>query len=449
MALALSATSADAASSRAARPRSAADTAQPLIQIGPITDISRGLAGDNAEVEAAAPRRSRYVYDEWIAARGIGFARSTDSGRSFDSPVLLPRSSGGWDPSVAVGPGGVVYAAFMSATATHPGFPIVEVSHDHGQQFTRIRDLIPAKYGNWGDRDFITVGPHGTAYLTWDYGPSAAKVTFYCPSSGSCAFTAGDFNEVIQKSTTGGRTWTRLRPVSPGFPVSGADNGPLLVQPNGRVDVLYQSYPVVNPSTLRLGALGHEHFTASSDGGREWSKPVRLGPKRPGESDFQWWIDGDLAVDAAGNLYATWDTQQPATTSPSSDIGRLSVSVNHGRTWTRPIRVTPDNDGAMHLVQVTGGSRGLAYVAWLSDQSPQGYALYLRVYSVGHGWLTKPLMVSSQFGEKTVWPGDTIGVAVLRATSSTTRIALSWGSQVGTGTDHHTEIYSTVATITG
>jgi hypothetical protein len=33
----------------------------------------------------------------------------------------------------------------------------------------------------------------------------------------------------------------------------------------------------------------------------------------------EWWIDGDVAMDAGGNLYAVWDTQ-----GAGNDIGWLS-----------------------------------------------------------------------------------------------------------------------------
>ena len=47
----------------------------------------------------------------------------------------------------------------------------------------------------------------------------------------------------------------------------------------------------------------------------------------------EWWIDGALGIDAAGNLYATWDTQ-----AASGDIGWLAYSSNHGVTWSAPPR---------------------------------------------------------------------------------------------------------------
>src|SRR5579859_1447275 len=85
-------------------------------QVGPITDVST-CGGKNAEVEQAVDPRLDYVYEEWMGCRGIAFARSTDSGRTWGAPVSLPGTVGSnlntWDPAVAVAPDGTVYASFM------------------------------------------------------------------------------------------------------------------------------------------------------------------------------------------------------------------------------------------------------------------------------------------------------------------------------------------------
>jgi hypothetical protein len=86
----------------------------------------------------------------------------------------------------------------------------------------------------------------------------------------------------------------------------------------------------------------------------------------------RWWTlsrRSSRTGDAAGNLYATWDTQ-----GPGGDIG------------------------------------------WLS---------------FGHGWLCGPAQVSTGFGASAVWPGDTIGISALpQNQSGKTPVMLSWGSAV-------------------
>jgi hypothetical protein len=402
-----------------------ARAASPTYTVGPITDISASCSGQNAEVEQAADPALGYVYETWMGCRGIAFARSTDGGATFETPTSVPGSVGSnvnsWDPAVTVAPDGTVYATFMIARGAQ-WYPVVAASFDHGVTFPQVTSLVPPDAKNWGDRDFIAVGPDGTVYVTWDYGPNRTSVTFLCSPTGSCGFGTGDLNVVMQKSTDGGKTFTPIGApgsfVSPGFPASGGDSAPLVIEPNGRIDVLYQGYQITDTTTFTMNPA-YSYFTSSTDQGTTWSSPVRLGPGNGTMSLDEWWIDGDLAMDAGGNLYAVWDTQGAGT-----DTGWLSASTDHGARWSTPVQVPADQLNVPHVMQVTGGAAGLAYVSFFSNSDPRGYAQYLRTFSLTRGWLSAPVQVSAEFGDPSVWPGDTFGLSTL----SPGRVVLSWGS---------------------
>jgi hypothetical protein len=372
-------------------------------------------------VEQAVDPSLNYVYADWMGCKGIGFAVSTDGGHHFNSPISLPGSVGSnvnvWDPAVTVAPNGTVYAAFMRAKAGD-WYPVVAASFDHGRTFPQVSALVPPVHKNWGDRDFIAVGPDGSVYVTWDYGPNRTSVTYLCSASGSCGFATGDLNVVMQKSTDHGKTFGPMTYVSPGFPASGGDSGPMVIEPNGRIDVLYQGYHITNTTTYTMDPA-YSYFTSSSDGGTTWSAPVRLGPNNGTMSLDEWWIDGAIAMDAGGNLYAVWDTQ-----GQNSDIGWLSYSTDHGQHWSAPIQAPPDQLNVPHVMEVAGGGAGTAYVSFFSSADPRGYAQYLRTFSIARGWLSQPVQVSTEFGDPSVWPGDTFGLSTL----SPGRLALSWGS---------------------
>lgn len=396
-------------------------------QVRGVSEVSRGCGGQNAEVESASDPARNMVYEEWIGCGGIGFARSADAGRTFSPPVRLPRSRGAWDPALAVGPGGDVYAAFMVGRNSRT-YPVVEISADGGRTFPAYRPLVPPHRNNWGDRDFIAVDPRsGTIYVTWDYGPKN-DIKYVCSPTGSCSFTAGDLNAVVQSSTNFGKTWSAITPINPGFPAGGGDSAPVLVEPDHRVDVLYQGYQVLSRKTLKLG-VAYSYFATSTDGGSHWSKPQRLGPLSLSMNTTEWWIDGSLARDSAGNLYATWDTQ-----SGGRDVGWLAFSTDDGKSWSRLVRVTNGNNNAVHIVQVVGAGRGVAYVAWLTDaRSCAGhpcYAQYLRAFSVRRGWLTPVRSLSPPLGNWHVWPGDTIGLSLVGSPRAG-RVAITWGSGIG------------------
>jgi len=399
--------------------------------VGPPVTVSTGpaCAGQDAEVQTAAGARTGVLYENWVGCHGIGFAYSADGGKTFSTGRELPGSGGGWDPAIAVGPRGDVYAAFMVHRDTR-SYPVVDISADHGRTFGAVRPLVPARRNNWGDRDFVAIGPHGAIVVTWDYGPrKLTRKDFTCNPAGSCSFVAGDINVVMQRSTDHGRTWSKIIPISPAFPGSGADSAPLVVEPDGRLDVLYQGYQILSRTTLRLG-VAHSFFTTSADNGRTWSRPRRLGPARLSTSTSEWWIDGSLGLDSAGNLYATWDTQ-----SGGRDVGWLAYSTDRGRGWSRLVRVTRHSFPAMRLVQVLGGGPRLAYIGLLTDGVRCGrmrcYGQYVRAFSIGKGWLTPLTRVSRRFGNRRVWPGDTIGLSLFPGGGPGRRLAVSWGSAIG------------------
>src|SRR5207253_9492813 len=131
-----------------------------------------------------------------------------------------------------------------------------------------------------------------------------------------------------------------------------------------------------------------------------------------------------IALDAGGNLYATWDTQGGSGDGTADDNGWLAYSTDHGQHWSAPIQAPADRLDVPHIMQVAGGGSGVAYVGWLSNSDPRGYAQYLRAFSVKSGWLSAPVQVSTEFGDSSVWPGDTFGISTL----SPSDVVLSWGS---------------------
>jgi hypothetical protein len=389
-----------------------------------ITQIS-ACAGPNAEVEeATAP--PDYVYVDWIGCGGIGFAMSADGGKTWGPATAVPGSVGpahtaasSWDPAITVGRDGTVYASFMYSTGVGHGYtyPVVDVSTDHGASF--VHSFIDKQnLGNWGDRDFIAAAPDGKLYLTWDYAPTASKLKLQCAKIGSCYFTAGELNAVMQVSRDGGQTWSKIVPVQPGYPAGGADSAPLLVNPRtGKVDVLFEGHKT-DPGTLKLHP-GTEFFTSSSDGTHWPARPAAVRADAGTTPLSDWWIDGAISADAAGNLYATWDTL-----TPHGDVGWLSVSINQGRTWSTAMRVTPDSTDQPHIIQSAAGRPGVAYIGWLTSAPAKGYALFIRAYS--HGRLGPIRQVSAKFGSPSIWPGDTFGIAILPNGA----LSLTWGSAV-------------------
>jgi len=96
---------------------------------------------------------------------------------------------------------------------------------------------------------------------------------------------------------------------------------------------------------------------------------------------------------------------------------------------------------------VVGAGPGVADVAWQSDNSPLGYATFLRPFSITKGWLAPAIQVSPRYGNKRIWPGDTFGLSILPAgrENAPERISLTWGSAIKG--HEHSEIYGAVVTL--
>lgn len=396
------------------------------------------LSGGNAEVQQAYDPANGYLYEAWIGCGGIGFSRSTDGGYSFDAASAVPGSTTGptgptnssWDPSVVVAPNGTVYVGYM-VNRTQGDAPVVAWSFDHGATFAGFQYAFRPALSEFSDRDFLAAAPNGTLFLSWDYSPNASIDTIGCAPAGSCYFLTGDYNAVVVHSSDHGANWSDPVPVDPQYPNGACPAAPLLVEPNGTVDILYENYTVGPGHAL---GVGRNEFSRSTDGGATWSAPVAV--ENGTFSNTSWWIDGDLARDRSGTLYATFDTQN----GPWDNAG-VAVSRDDGRSWSATRTLNPDNDSAAHIeVGVSGGENGTAYVAWMGNNSSSGWSTFESVLSGNGSSLGAPTEVSDGYGLDGYWVGDTIGVTYLgRGT-----VAVSWSYALPPAPSAKVEIYAAV-----
>jgi len=262
--------------------------------------VSVGCPG-TGDISQAVDRARQYVYQEFEACddgNGIGLARSANGGKSYTRPVALPGSDGGWDPWLAVAPDGVLYAAFMD-TLGNQTYPVIDVSHDHGRTFRAEYSLRPAHGTNWGDAEYLAVGPNGTLYVAWDYGPSDPEISF---------------------STDGGREWSapaRATPDRKNVPhiteVAGA--GP------GKAYVAWLSSSDPRGYALYLRAFS---ISASRDG-RWLSAAVRISRKFGNPDDFPGDTFG-IATSSPAALAVSWGSAVPGSRGNAS-VSAVPITV--------------------------------------------------------------------------------------------------------------------------
>jgi hypothetical protein len=248
---------------------------------------------------------------------------------------------------------------------------------------------------------------------------------------------------IVSHSGDGGKTWDTGVVAIQG----GAVTWPFIIRPGVALQARAQGdkvyvvgwYVVNPPGQGAAGGAGDRRavVASSDDGGKTWSPPVMVGPSSGTMSLAEWWIDGDIGIDSSGNLYAVWDTQ-----GSTEDVGWLSYSTDHGAHWSNPVQVPPDRALVPHVMEVAGGGSGIAYVSFFSSADPQGYAEYLRTFSTTRGWLSAPVRISPEFGDASIWPGDTFGISTL----APDRVVLSWGSATAT-TKKKSEIFVAPVTV--
>lgn len=419
--------------------------------VGPQIPVSWSIPGQNAEVEQAIDPATHYLYTVWMGgpiASRIAFARSMDGGASFGPALTIPgskefsnstRYTASLDPAIATSSNGTIYVSYEQynltlATGKFWGYVSVAASYDHGKSFTlqgRPLARLTSVTGLTVDRDFLAVAPNGTLYVSWSMIPNQVNWTgnvsvafHHNPGGwGGGGTNRGELNVVISWSRDGGRTWSRPHPVEPGYPFGGGDCAPLVIESSGAIDMVFQQYRSLprQPGNFSDAQLV---FTRSTDGGRTWTAPVVVGNPADRISTNVWWIDANLALGPGGTLYATYDSQLP-----SQDVGWLVYSTNHGRSWSPPVRMTSASGGAMHIIQVTVGPDGTAFVGWITNDSARGWDAYVAAYSVLEQEKTGPVRVNAYYDQTLVWPGDTIGLV----TWGHGTVALAYGI----GQDHH------------
>ena len=271
------------------------------------------------------------VYVVWVTSDhvGLGFGKSTDSGRTFAAPRTVSAPPGGVSaPVVAAGPDGAVYASFLAsrrgldpdeapASARSPGRGAhgrrdpaaptergvtvdVVASSDGGAHFSPARtlahspnNLTPAADVSLPTAPSVTVDPHsGTVYVAY-VAPSGSGMTS---------------NVLLARSASHGRTWQPSRTVAAGASAGQA----VYFQPNVVVD----SASGIDMCFLALshGTVNTE-LTRSTTRGEGFPAPITVteSPFKPGlglhsSKHGAWWIGDYQGLAAgAGVVYPVWN----------------------------------------------------------------------------------------------------------------------------------------------
>lgn len=299
-----------------------------------------GHAGIGAEpTVAVAPNGTVYV--ETVGT----LWRSDDGGRSYEplgEPVCWPvegvptcpagmtryesDTQGGGDGDTAVDADGTLYWVGLVSGSEYVPF---QVSTDGGATFS---DPLYLK-DEFVDRQWIEARPNGTLYVSW-------------------------IDEQVEMRTSfdGGDHWTDVRQVGPAS-VAGP---PVAAPGNATVYLPYADDGI--------------HLARSSDHGASWNhSTVAELPSVPADGPFgESTIFPVAAVDAAGNVYVVWSWDPARETGVRTQYTAvphvyLAVSLDGGRTFRDPVRLSPEDKAAIYP-WIDAGKAGRIAVAWYENE---------------------------------------------------------------------------------
>ena len=252
------------------------------------------------------------------ALRRIGYSYSTDGGLTWSVSALIPQLISGAplssDPVVEVDTAGNFYIMTVSLNeVTQNGELWVFKSFNQGETFDSVylvsKDQNSFEDKEWTATDFNTGSPYlNTMYVSWSRFYPGVKI-------------------ILSKSTNGGVNWST--PVNVSDASGGVQGSMPAIGPNGEVYVTWRG---------SIGSTGKILFDKSTDGGQTFGTDIIIS-----DAPDAWFPS--IATDLSGGprngyIYVIWNDES----NNDNDVF-FSFSSNGGSNWSTPIRVNNDAIG--------------------------------------------------------------------------------------------------------
>jgi hypothetical protein len=327
---------------------------------GPDVVLPGGQGGEPSIAIDTSPTASRGD----IYAGAVGDANgplewhSYDGGKTWSAPVPFDLSgpARGGDEDVAVNTNGNLLATDLDLT-----WASVQISSDQGRTFDAGTQTAPED-----DRPWLTAAGQNVYVAYHDF---VAEAPVVCTSHDggntfvSCIQTFGADPSVTNcaENTIPARA--------------------LAIDPtNFSLNFLYScSTAAENLQHPPFGPLHDYYLAQSTNGGLTWTthrvfSADTSGGKAPSYAN----IFGTLAIDSAGNYYALFDGTADDNNAPTNPYHvYLETSTDHGLTWSKPIQVDHDANGAgthvlAHLAVTTPGNVDVVWYGTTATGEPNG-----------------------------------------------------------------------------
>jgi hypothetical protein len=331
------------------------------------------------------------VYASWSDFHGSGcneiwFARSTDHGATFSTPIKISEGiCGNQGPSIAIGPSGHVYVGWEANTggafAKTPGAvngAAFASSADFGATFGKARIVVnytpflSSQFSGNGARECGDTPfncPTGFTFPRFDLaGPylAADNLNGTVVMAFQAALSTGQGQIDYVFSTNGGSTWST--PALLATSLTGHQFFPFLVASKGRVNAIWydsQGDPAYSPTQApcndasgNTSACLNVRYAESHDGGKTWGSSIQV-TNAPTNLNYEQFgarhvpFFGDyITVAAQGDVIgATWTDQRDTVgaTDPSGDKDGADIAGDPetGGTCTSSVSTCFDATGGL------------------------------------------------------------------------------------------------------
>ena len=212
-------------------------------------------------------------------------------------------------------------------------------SDDEGANWTKVPLFGCEEPVN--DHQTIVTAPPPAGMVTVGY-PSMIYVCYNRVSDDACV-----------RSNDGGLTWT---PTQPAFI---AENSTSAAGAAGSTCFALTGHLAADSAGrifLPTGNCGIPRVAISADGGNSWQRVIITTNTPMADHEVT------LAVDSADNIYAVWQDG-------AFRLAFLSISTDHGQTWSTPRMITPPGVHEVNFPTITAGDPGRIAILFPGSQS--------------------------------------------------------------------------------
>jgi hypothetical protein len=265
----------------------------------------------------------------------------------WSRPVVVFRTDGyATRPRLVADSAGDVHLLFYLREASETGGAgptMIMYSRLHDGAWSTPVDVL---VGAGTNSPTVTVDQQGILHVVWEGGPKGELM----------------YSQAHVSQAGSARAWSPPRQVSE----PSAFDSDIEATDDGSLRLVYST------------KSGYVWYRESGDGGTTWSPPVTISESQtPGCTTN----NPQLAVDSAGGAHVVWtELQLPSGWPPCG--AQYSDSLNHGRTWSTPVRIAGPGYGQINVLAIGPSTLLLAWNAMVAI----GERKFTRSIDGGFGW---------------------------------------------------------------